>query len=164
MSARDCQVGSDWHPAGMHPLHPGEPAHIRVTFYCWLTVIETVEFGHRTQFLLTCCLTVEEIWHLQCSQGICMIIGGLRHSEQTFNSRSTGVSSALLFISVGGKWTNMFRCSADTEKNQKQAKLSSDKTFHYRSILIHETFDCWTSWRTALHLIKGAKTFQGHFS
>ncbi|KAM8891372.1 uncharacterized protein cax2 [Spinachia spinachia] len=34
--------------------------------------------------------------------GICMIIGGLRHSEQRFNSRSTGVSSALLFISVGG--------------------------------------------------------------
>ncbi|XP_053174518.1 uncharacterized protein LOC128358308 [Scomber japonicus] len=34
--------------------------------------------------------------------GICMIIGGLRHSEQRFNSRCTGVSSALLFISVGG--------------------------------------------------------------
>ncbi|XP_074533591.1 uncharacterized protein LOC141796402 [Halichoeres trimaculatus] len=34
--------------------------------------------------------------------GICMVIGGLKHSEQTFNSRSTGVSSALLFISVGG--------------------------------------------------------------
>ncbi|XP_034542634.1 putative cation exchanger C521.04c [Notolabrus celidotus] len=34
--------------------------------------------------------------------GICMIIGGLKHSEQSFNSRSTGVSSALLFISVGG--------------------------------------------------------------
>ncbi|KAM6936911.1 LOW QUALITY PROTEIN: uncharacterized protein cax2 [Xenentodon cancila] len=34
--------------------------------------------------------------------GICMIIGGLRHSEQRFNSRSAGVSSALLFISVGG--------------------------------------------------------------
>ncbi|XP_037624194.1 putative cation exchanger C521.04c isoform X1 [Sebastes umbrosus] len=34
--------------------------------------------------------------------GVCMIIGGLRHSEQRFNSRSTGVSSALLFISVGG--------------------------------------------------------------
>uniref|UniRef100_A0A672YUJ2 Putative cation exchanger C521.04c n=1 Tax=Sphaeramia orbicularis TaxID=375764 RepID=A0A672YUJ2_9TELE len=34
--------------------------------------------------------------------GICMIIGGLKHSEQRFNSRSTGVSSALLFISVGG--------------------------------------------------------------
>uniref|UniRef100_A0A8C4ELG2 Cation exchanger C521.04c n=1 Tax=Dicentrarchus labrax TaxID=13489 RepID=A0A8C4ELG2_DICLA len=34
--------------------------------------------------------------------GVCMIIGGLRHSEQTFNSRSTGVSSPLLFISVGG--------------------------------------------------------------
>ncbi|KAK7896208.1 hypothetical protein WMY93_021533 [Mugilogobius chulae] len=37
--------------------------------------------------------------------GICMIIGGLRHSEQRFNSRSTGVSSALLFISVGGVFT-----------------------------------------------------------
>ncbi|KAK2917984.1 hypothetical protein Q8A73_004730 [Channa argus] len=34
--------------------------------------------------------------------GICMIIGGLKHREQRFNSRSTGVSSALLFISVGG--------------------------------------------------------------
>uniref|UniRef100_A0A8C2EYR5 Cation/H+ exchanger protein 2 n=1 Tax=Cyprinus carpio TaxID=7962 RepID=A0A8C2EYR5_CYPCA len=34
--------------------------------------------------------------------GICMIIGGLRHSEQRFNSRSAGVSSSLLFISVGG--------------------------------------------------------------
>uniref|UniRef100_A0A3B3VAE0 Cation/H+ exchanger protein 2 n=1 Tax=Poecilia latipinna TaxID=48699 RepID=A0A3B3VAE0_9TELE len=34
--------------------------------------------------------------------GICMIIGGLKHSEQRFNSRSAGVSSALLFISVGG--------------------------------------------------------------
>ncbi|XP_077424438.1 uncharacterized protein LOC144053647 isoform X1 [Vanacampus margaritifer] len=34
--------------------------------------------------------------------GICMIIGGLRHREQRFNSRCTGVSSALLFISVGG--------------------------------------------------------------
>ncbi|XP_037538736.1 low affinity vacuolar monovalent cation/H(+) antiporter [Nematolebias whitei] len=34
--------------------------------------------------------------------GICMIIGGLKHNEQRFNSRSAGVSSALLFISVGG--------------------------------------------------------------
>uniref|UniRef100_A0A1A8EY58 Cation/H+ exchanger protein 2 n=2 Tax=Nothobranchius korthausae TaxID=1143690 RepID=A0A1A8EY58_9TELE len=34
--------------------------------------------------------------------GICMIIGGLKHQEQRFNSRSAGVSSALLFISVGG--------------------------------------------------------------
>ncbi|CAL1592079.1 unnamed protein product [Knipowitschia caucasica] len=37
--------------------------------------------------------------------GICMVIGGLRHSEQRFNSRSTGVSAALLFISVGGVFT-----------------------------------------------------------
>ncbi|KAM9807902.1 uncharacterized protein ACB057_005729 [Neosynchiropus ocellatus] len=34
--------------------------------------------------------------------GICMVIGGLRHSEQRFSSRCTGVSSSLLFISVGG--------------------------------------------------------------
>ncbi|XP_077450117.1 cation/H+ exchanger protein 1 isoform X1 [Stigmatopora argus] len=34
--------------------------------------------------------------------GICMIIGGLKHREQRFNSRSAGVSSALLFISIGG--------------------------------------------------------------
>ncbi|XP_060740978.1 uncharacterized protein cax2 isoform X1 [Tachysurus vachellii] len=34
--------------------------------------------------------------------GICMIIGGLKHREQRFNSRSAGVSASLLFISVGG--------------------------------------------------------------
>ncbi|XP_070710061.1 cation/H+ exchanger protein 1 [Pempheris klunzingeri] len=34
--------------------------------------------------------------------GICMIIGGTKHREQRFNSRSAGVSSALLFISIGG--------------------------------------------------------------
>ena len=39
-------------------------------------------------------------------QGICMIIGGLKHSEQRFNSRSAGVSSSLLFISVGGEHTH----------------------------------------------------------
>jgi Ca2+/H+ antiporter len=35
-----------------------------------------------------------------------MIIGGFKHREQRFNSRSAGVSSALLFISVGGKSMN----------------------------------------------------------
>ncbi|XP_038607913.1 low affinity vacuolar monovalent cation/H(+) antiporter-like [Tachyglossus aculeatus] len=34
--------------------------------------------------------------------GLCMVIGGIRHPEQRFNSRSAGVSSALLFLSVGG--------------------------------------------------------------
>nr|XP_020455074.1 putative cation exchanger C521.04c isoform X2 [Monopterus albus] len=34
--------------------------------------------------------------------GVCMIIGGIKHSEQQFNSRSAGVGSALLFISIGG--------------------------------------------------------------
>ncbi|NXD07575.1 VNX1 protein, partial [Nothocercus nigrocapillus] len=39
------------------------------------------------------------------SQGLCMVIGGIRHQEQRFNSRSAGVSSALLFLSVGGEWS-----------------------------------------------------------
>ncbi|XP_053572354.1 uncharacterized protein LOC128662571 [Bombina bombina] len=34
--------------------------------------------------------------------GLCMVIGGIKHQEQRFNSRSAGVGSALLFISVGG--------------------------------------------------------------
>ncbi|XP_048410340.1 cation/H+ exchanger protein 1 isoform X2 [Stegostoma tigrinum] len=34
--------------------------------------------------------------------GISMVIGGCKHQEQRFNSRSAGISSALLFISVGG--------------------------------------------------------------
>ncbi|KAL0963057.1 hypothetical protein UPYG_G00349150 [Umbra pygmaea] len=34
--------------------------------------------------------------------GISMIVGGCKHREQRFNSRSAGVGSALLFISVGG--------------------------------------------------------------
>lgn len=33
-----------------------------------------------------------------------MIIGGIKHREQGFNSRSAGVSSALLFISIGGTY------------------------------------------------------------
>lgn len=44
---------------------------------------------------LTCCVSA-------LVQGICMIIGGIKHREQRFNSRSAGVSSALLFISIGG--------------------------------------------------------------
>ncbi|NXX98139.1 VNX1 protein, partial [Centropus bengalensis] len=34
--------------------------------------------------------------------GLCMVIGGFRHQEQEFNRRSAGVTSALLFLSVGG--------------------------------------------------------------
>ncbi|TRY56754.1 hypothetical protein DNTS_018897 [Danionella cerebrum] len=42
--------------------------------------------------------------------GICMIIGGFKHREQRFNSRSAGVSSALLFISVGGERSTCCCC------------------------------------------------------
>uniref|UniRef100_A0AAY4CVG4 Uncharacterized protein n=1 Tax=Denticeps clupeoides TaxID=299321 RepID=A0AAY4CVG4_9TELE len=37
--------------------------------------------------------------------GLSMIVGGFKHREQHFNSRSAGVGSALLFISVGGAFT-----------------------------------------------------------
>lgn len=39
---------------------------------------------------------------LSTPQGVCMIVGGIKHREQQFNSRSAGVGSALLFISIGG--------------------------------------------------------------
>jgi len=42
------------------------------------------------------------VFCLSTAQGICMTIGGIKHSEQHFNSRSAGVSSSLLFISIGG--------------------------------------------------------------
>ncbi|XP_068169870.1 uncharacterized protein [Antennarius striatus] len=63
--------------------------------------------GHQTsnsclQELVKATLTGTLLGCILFIPGICMIIGGLKHSEQTFNSRSTGVSSALLFISVGG--------------------------------------------------------------
>ena len=35
-------------------------------------------------------------------KGVCMIIGGLKHAEQSFNPRTAGVSSTLLFVSVAG--------------------------------------------------------------
>ncbi|XP_065835575.1 uncharacterized protein [Oscarella lobularis] len=37
--------------------------------------------------------------------GLCMIVGGLKHREQTFNSRTAGISSALLFVSVAGAFS-----------------------------------------------------------
>ncbi|XP_072172364.1 uncharacterized protein [Diadema setosum] len=37
--------------------------------------------------------------------GICMMVGGLKHKEQTFNVRSMSVTSTLLFISVAGTFT-----------------------------------------------------------
>ena len=36
--------------------------------------------------------------------GICMIIGGLKYREQTFNFRSAGISSSLLFVSIAGAY------------------------------------------------------------
>ncbi|KAJ8262248.1 hypothetical protein GJAV_G00164280 [Gymnothorax javanicus] len=71
--------------------------------------------------------------------GICMIIGGCRHSEQRFNSRSAGVSSALLFISVGGVFAptlfskaygNML-CEGCTNSTGNESGLFICKNCHY---------------------------------
>ncbi|XP_061630285.1 uncharacterized protein LOC133478340 isoform X2 [Phyllopteryx taeniolatus] len=69
--------------------------------------------------------------------GICMIIGGLRHCEQRFNSRCTGVSSALLFISVGGvfaptlfsKAYGNFVCDACTNSTSANTTSNSSGPF-----------------------------------
>lgn len=55
-------------------------------------------------------------YYFSLSQGICMIIGGIKHSEQRFNSRSAGVSSSLLFISIGGKMSGVLfvNCASST--------------------------------------------------
>ncbi|KAM4619409.1 uncharacterized protein ACJ7VT_008579 [Polymixia lowei] len=73
-----------------------------LTFY-----ITALLRGHRAanpclQEIVKAALTGTLLGCILFIPGICMIIGGLRHSEQRFNSRSAGVSSALLFISVGG--------------------------------------------------------------
>ncbi|XP_057693006.1 uncharacterized protein LOC130916353 isoform X2 [Corythoichthys intestinalis] len=73
-----------------------------LTFY-----ITALLRGHRAanpclQEIVKAALTGTLLGCILFIPGVCMIIGGLRHREQRFNSRCTGVSSALLFISVGG--------------------------------------------------------------
>ncbi|XP_026877429.2 cation/H+ exchanger protein 1 [Electrophorus electricus] len=60
--------------------------------------------------------------------GLCMIIGGCKHSEQRFNSRSAGVSSALLFISVGGVFApTLFSKAYGNLVCENCSNLSGDK-------------------------------------
>uniref|UniRef100_A0A672NV69 Cation/H+ exchanger protein 2 n=1 Tax=Sinocyclocheilus grahami TaxID=75366 RepID=A0A672NV69_SINGR len=66
---------------------------------------------------------------------ICMIIGGFRHREQRFNSRSAGVSSSLLFISIGGKTS----CATRWQKLACYCHLGAS---------VH-----WSRWRALLILI-----------
>ncbi|XP_062374671.1 cation/H+ exchanger protein 1 [Sardina pilchardus] len=73
-----------------------------MTFY-----ITALLMGHRAgnkcyEEIVKAALTGTLLGCILFIPGICMIIGGLKHREQRFNSRSAGVSSALLFISVGG--------------------------------------------------------------
>lgn len=96
-----CKGSPHWNLAWMHSLYTCE----------WPKRTESQPIHgniHHYVVLLSICLQGPDcmtrcLWLLfQCVQGICMIIGGIKHREQRFNSRSAGVSSALLFISVGG--------------------------------------------------------------
>ncbi|XP_058500338.1 uncharacterized protein LOC131469437 isoform X2 [Solea solea] len=73
-----------------------------LTFYITALLRSHQESNKCLQEVVKAALTGTLLGCILFIPGICMIIGGLRHSEQRFNSRSTGVSSALLFISVGG--------------------------------------------------------------
>ncbi|XP_069621477.1 uncharacterized protein [Ranitomeya imitator] len=69
----------------------------------WLSVFFIPVSKMNGRVLSTVLLMPPEHVHIhQENQGLCMVIGGIKHREQRFNSRSAGVGSALLFISVGG--------------------------------------------------------------
>ncbi|KAM9771755.1 cation/H+ exchanger protein 1 [Syngnathus typhle] len=81
-----------------------------MTFY-----ITALLQGHRTaskcyEEVVKAALTGTLLGCILFIPGICMIIGGIKHQEQRFNSRSAGVSSALLFISVGGVFAPTLFC------------------------------------------------------
>lgn len=71
---------------------------------------------------VACANLVLSVCLCSTAQGICMIIGGIKHREQRFNSRSAGVSSALLFISIGGMYgctCNLFLCLRSSLSQRK---------------------------------------------
>uniref|UniRef100_A0A672NXL4 Cation/H+ exchanger protein 2 n=1 Tax=Sinocyclocheilus grahami TaxID=75366 RepID=A0A672NXL4_SINGR len=91
---------------------------------------------------------------------ICMIIGGFRHREQRFNSRSAGVSSSLLFISIGGKtscpmgiWCE--DCTNSTATNSSGSFMC--KNCHYDLVRLQTSHlgasVHWSRWRALLILI-----------
>nr|XP_015208023.1 PREDICTED: putative cation exchanger C521.04c isoform X1 [Lepisosteus oculatus] len=75
---------------------------IELTFYITALIHGYQEQNKCYEEIVKSALTGTLLGCILFVPGICMIIGGLKHQEQRFNSRSAGVSSALLFISVGG--------------------------------------------------------------
>ncbi|XP_077196510.1 uncharacterized protein LOC143838670 [Paroedura picta] len=73
-----------------------------LTFYISALIKGTREKNKCYEEIVKSALTGTLLGCVLFIPGLCMVIGGTRHQEQTFNSRSAGVSSALLFLSVGG--------------------------------------------------------------
>ncbi|XP_069485705.1 uncharacterized protein [Ambystoma mexicanum] len=75
---------------------------IELTFYITALIKGAREENKCYEELVKSALTGTVLGCILFVPGLCMIVGGLKRREQRFNSRSAGVSSALLFISVGG--------------------------------------------------------------
>ncbi|XP_040199193.1 low affinity vacuolar monovalent cation/H(+) antiporter-like [Rana temporaria] len=75
---------------------------IELTFYITALIKGTREDNKCYEEVVKSALTGTLLGCVLFVPGLCMIIGGIKHQEQRFNSRSAGVGSALLFISVGG--------------------------------------------------------------
>ncbi|XP_015264230.1 PREDICTED: putative cation exchanger C521.04c, partial [Gekko japonicus] len=73
-----------------------------LTFYITALIKGTREKNKCYEEIVKSALTGTLLGCVLFIPGLCMVIGGTRHQEQRFNSRSAGVSSALLFLSVGG--------------------------------------------------------------
>ncbi|XP_053110452.1 uncharacterized protein LOC128326823 [Hemicordylus capensis] len=75
---------------------------IELTFYITALIKGAREKNRCYEEIVKSALTGTLLGCVLFVPGLCMVIGGCRHQEQRFNSRSAGVSSALLFLSVGG--------------------------------------------------------------
>ncbi|KAM4749554.1 uncharacterized protein WCC33_007005 [Rhinophrynus dorsalis] len=75
---------------------------IELTFYITALIKGAREGNRCYEEVVKSALTGTVLGCVLFVPGLCMIIGGIKHQEQRFNSRSAGVGSALLFISVGG--------------------------------------------------------------
>ncbi|NXX23739.1 VNX1 protein, partial [Podargus strigoides] len=73
-----------------------------LTFYITALIKGTREGNRCYAEIVKSALTGTLVGCVLFVPGLCMVIGGIRHQEQQFNRRSAGVSSALLFLSVGG--------------------------------------------------------------
>ncbi|XP_036615258.1 putative cation exchanger C521.04c isoform X1 [Trichosurus vulpecula] len=75
---------------------------VELTFYITALIKGAQEGNKCYEEVVKSALTGTVLGCILLVPGLCMVIGGIHHPEQRFNNRSAGVSSALLFLSVGG--------------------------------------------------------------